>query len=323
MAKKDIKILVGLWVLALVLSALTAWVYEISYNPAVDTHGPDSIVHPITQWISLPASTVAERVRSETTWTIFIIFPFLYGPILTLLYIMTRFSKNRQPTPAPVRENLKLEVAWTTIPALVLIAMAVPAYDVLRYIEAKPTHPDQVVNVTGAQFYWQYELPRYGVVTTDNGGTPTINKETGRAVEEDSWLHLPLHKSVLLNGQSFQVNHAWWVPAFGVKFDVIPGRINTAWFDTKKKGYFKGQCAELCGALHAYMLINVVVEEEKDFYQWVLRKGGTIPAEEEAKVVSLLGADYREKYGPKEAEKPSAPAAAAEPAAAPKAAEAK
>ncbi|MCC6546071.1 cytochrome c oxidase subunit II [Candidatus Sumerlaeota bacterium] len=316
MAKKDIKIIVGLWVLALILSALTTWAYMISYNPATATHGPASISEPTTHWLFQPASSVAERVRTESAWMVFIIMPFLYGPFLMLFYIISRFSKSRHPVADKPNENLTLEVAWTIVPALALIVMAVPAYEALRYMEIPPARPDQVINVTGAQFYWQYELPRYGLTTTDNG-TITIDAKTGRATEEDSWLHLPINKTVLMNGQSFQVNHAWWVPAFGVKFDVIPGRINTVWFDTKKKGYFKGQCAELCGTLHAYMRIQVVVEEEKDFYEWVLRKGGTIPEEEEARVVELLGADYRERFAPKDGAKPASLPAATESAKSP------
>ena len=289
MTKKDIKILILLWILGTFLALATgAGIYAL-YDPGAHAPGPSSIETPISTWVLAPATTVADKVRWQAAYTVAVIFPFLYGPLLTLLYIIRRFSRDRNPTPDKPNDNLTLEVVWTIIPAIVLIFMAFPEYHVLQYMEAKPKTPDQVVNITGAQFYWQYEYPRYGVLTTDDG--------TGEAKQDVNWPRFPVNKSILLNGQSFQVNHAWWVPAFSLKFDVIPGRVTTGWIRPTKEGYFKGQCAELCGALHAYMWIHVKVVSEEEFYKWVLKKGGTIPADEKDRVVALLGADYEKQYG--------------------------
>jgi cytochrome c oxidase subunit 2 len=154
---------------------------------------------------------------------------------------------------------------------------------------------DVVVDVTGYQFYWQYNFPKYGVTVTDDG--------TGTEP-----LVLPVESNVMLYGQSPQVNHAWWVPAFGLKFDVIPGRITRGWIRPTQKGFFKGQCAELCGTLHAYMLIHVKVVEEKEFYEWLREKGATFPPDEIDRVEGILGVDLDEVPAAQAAAPDAAPA---------------
>ncbi|MBI1289993.1 cytochrome c oxidase subunit II [bacterium] len=274
---KDIRNLVAIWVVGTLLAFASAALVYSFYSPAAPGGSPTE-TSPITNWIFQPSTTVAEMVRVNTAWTVAVIFPFLFAPIITLLYIIGRFNEKNNPVPATFHEHLPLEVFWTIVPAVVLVAMAVPAYGVLRYMEKPPTKPDLVVDVVGAQFYWQYTLPKYDVTVTDEG-------------DGKDPLVLPVDKAILLNGQSFQVNHAWWVPAFGVKFDVIPGRINTSWIRTKREGSYKGQCAELCGTLHAYMLIHVNVVPEKEFYQWLKKKGAKFPPEEQEYVAALLGED--------------------------------
>jgi cytochrome c oxidase subunit 2 len=276
---KDIRNLVIIWVVGTLLAFASAWVAYAMYSPTGDAASASPTEGTaVTWWLFQPATTVAEMVRVNTAWTIAVIFPFLFAPIITLLYIIGRYNEKNNPVPATFHEHLPLEVFWTIVPAVVLVAMAVPAYGVLRYMEKSPTKPDLVVDVVGAQFYWQYTLPKYGVVVTDEGD--------GRDP-----LVLPVDKAILLNGASYQVNHAWWVPAFAVKFDVIPGRITNSWIRPKREGYFKGQCAELCGTLHAYMLIHVKVVSEKEFYQWLKDKGAVFPPDEQDFVNALLAED--------------------------------
>lgn len=280
MNKADIRNLILIWVGALLLAVLTGWGF-LMWAPAMDAPVP-VFEAPTTHWVTDPATSVAEQVRRNTAWTITVIFPFLYGPLLTLLYVVWRFGKARNPVPDSVEENVPLEVFWTLIPAVVLVVMAVPSFAVLQYMdrvpELNPGEQDYVVDVTGRQFDWLYSFPKYGVEMVDDG--------TG-----DNPLVLPLNQIVLMNGTSSDVNHAWWVPAFGVKFDVIPGRINPAWFRPTKEGFFKGQCAELCGDLHAVMYIHVKVVPEAEFFEWIIEQGGEIPPEEEEFVSNLLGED--------------------------------
>ena len=284
MTKADLRNLVLLWIAACLLAIVTAYIsgpfsiIEANMNPAPEA--------PTTSWITAPATDIARDVHWLWSYTLLIMTPFLFGPLLILGYVIMRFSKSNNPTAAKFHEHITLEVAWTIIPALVLVAMALPAYGILKRIDYMPEEiePEIVVDVVGAQFYWQYELPKYEVVHTDNGFTD----EMGRAAEP---LLLPHNKVIQMYGTSYQVNHAWWVPAFGIKYDVIPGRINQAWFVPEQLGSFKGQCAELCGALHAYMWIHVNIVSEKEFFEWLYEKGAKFPEEDRQKVIEYLGAE--------------------------------
>lgn len=276
MNKKDLQILVAIWIGGFVLAALTGLFFLKIADHGAPGPAPTD---PTTSWVTLPASTLAEKVQVNAAWTVTVIFPFLFAPIFTLLYIIVRFSKAKNPKPADFHEHVPLEVVWTIIPAFVLVAMAVPAYKVLLYLEAHPERADVYVDVTEVQYYWQYHYPNYDVTVTDDGATT------------DNPLVVPVGKSVMLRGMSNQVNHAWWVPAFGLKFDVIPGRINTGWFRPTKTGLFKDQCAELCGALHAYMWIHVKVVKEKEYYEWLEEKGAVFPPDEIAYIEMVLQKD--------------------------------
>lgn len=271
--KKDIRNLVIIWVVGTGLAVLTAVGSLALFSP---DHLSPTRDMATTHFLNAPVTPIAEAVRVNWAFTIAIIFPFLFCPIMTLIYCMVKFSSKKNAQPSPIHENLSLEVFWTIIPAVVLVIMAVPSYAILKLLENPPRKPDVVVEVVGAQFFWQYYFPKYDVGMTDDG--------TG-----DNPVYFPVNQIVQLNGTSNQVNHAWWVPAFGIKFDTIPGRINSGWVKSRHTGYFKGQCAELCGALHAFMWINVKVVEEAEFYQWILDNEGTIPFDEIEKVRALLG----------------------------------
>ena len=290
MKNADIRNLVIIWILGLLISFGTGLLYYVagevgSLNPT-EAEGT-------TSWTTAPASDLAVMVRGNVAWTIAVITPFFFAPLMTLAYIIIRFRQSANPKAATFHENVPLEVFWSIIPAVFLVAMALPAFNILAYMDREPDSVDHVVDVTGYQFYWQYNFPKYGVTITDDG--------TG---EEP--LYLPVDNNIILYGQSPQVNHAWWVPAFGLKFDVIPGRITRGWIRPNQKGFYKGQCAELCGPLHAYMLIHVKVVDEKDFYQWLLDKGAVFPPDEAERVEALLGQDVPTTAGEEEEAETSA-----------------
>ncbi|MDX2177376.1 MAG: cytochrome c oxidase subunit II [Candidatus Sumerlaeia bacterium] len=212
----------------------------------------------ITNWIQDPATPIAQDVRDLGVVTSLVLAPFLFGPLIVLGYIVWRFSSKRNPVPAKFHDNVPLEVGWTIVPAMVLVFTALISYPLSTRFD-NPPQSDVVLNVTGHQFYFTYEFPRYGVTHTDDG--------TG-----NNPLVVPAGKYVTMNGQASQVNHAWWVPAFGIKFDVIPGRISHGWFKVDREGLYKGQCAELCGTGHAIMLIYVKVVSDEEFKKWILEK---------------------------------------------------
>lgn len=225
---------------------------------------------PITNWMTKPVTSIAREVRFNSLWITAFVLPFLILPNVLLFYSIVKFREDGVRKPATFHENIELEMLWTIIPVLALVVIAVPSYNLMRYMENPPT-ADERVEIIGHQFFWEYRFPEYGIVYSDE---PLV---------------VPANSNVVLDMTSSGVNHAWWVPAFGLKMDTIPGRINTVWFNAEETGWYKGQCAELCGALHSRMLIDVFVVTQDEFDAWVNRKiaemeadGGETPAEDEA-----------------------------------------
>lgn len=222
---------------------------------------------PITNWLHDPVTPVAMAVRSNFWIAFLLVLPFLLLPQILLAYSIWKFRAGRGHKAATFHENVKLEVVWTVIPALTLIVIAVPTYQTLRKMDVPPKS-DLVVEVIGHQFFWEYRYPRYGIAFA---GEPLV---------------VPADQVVTLNCTSVDVIHSWWVPAFGVKQDANPGRVTHTWFKAKP-GKYKGQCAELCGDLHAEMLIDVTVLPEAEFAQWIKEQGGTSAAEDSPLVDTL------------------------------------
>lgn len=206
----------------------------------------------ITNWIQSPSSTTAVEVRESFFFTLMLIMPFLLLAEGLLLFVMIRFRAKPGREPAKFHQNVKLELIWTITPALTFLIIALSTYKLIGRINYSP-ESDLQVEVTGQRFFWRYSYPEYGIAISDE---PLV---------------APAEKVVTLLGTSVDVIHSWWVPALGVKKDVMPGRITEAWFKARA-GTYKGQCAELCGPLHAEMLIDVKVVPVEEFEQWVKKK---------------------------------------------------
>lgn len=207
---------------------------------------------PITNWLTDPATPVAREVRHDFWKTLAIIAPFLLIAEGLLFFIVLKFRSKPGRKAATFKDNVRLEVFWTLMPLIAVSVIAWSGYKVLNDIDVPP-ESDLVVEVIGHQFFWEYRYPRYGV---------TLVNET---------MIVPADKVVTLNCTSVDVIHSWWVPAFGVKQDAVPGRITHTWFKARA-GKYKGQCAELCGPLHAEMLIDVHVVADVEFTEWLKSK---------------------------------------------------
>lgn len=207
---------------------------------------------PITSWLSHPATPLAHEVRDIFWITVALVTPFLVLPQILLVYSIWKFRESRGHAPATFHENLKLEIVWTLVPAITLVLIAIPAFRTLKKFDVPPKS-DMVVEVIGHQFFWEYRYPRYNVAFANE---PLV---------------VPADKVITLNLTSVDVIHSWWVPSFGVKQDANPGRITNTWFNAEA-GKYKGQCAELCGALHGEMFIDVTVLPETEFDTWIQAK---------------------------------------------------
>ena len=182
--------------------------------------------------------------------------------------------KSRGVEPAKFHDNVKVEIAWTVIPFLILIGMAVPATITLIKMD-DTSESDLSVLVTGSQWRWHYSYLDYDVEYLSNLATPReqiygrLPRTENYLLEVDRPLVIPTGKKVRFLITSDDVIHSWWVPEFAVKKDANPGYINEAWTRVDEPGIFRGQCAELCGRDHGFMPIVVIAKEPADFEEWI------------------------------------------------------
>jgi cytochrome c oxidase subunit II len=192
--------------------------------------------------------------------------------VLVLLVIcVVRFNERANPVPTRTTHNTTLEVAWTIVPVLILVAIAIPSFRVLREQLIIPPH-DLVVKATGHSWYWNYEYPSdQGGFQFDSNMVPENEIKAGqpRLLAADNELVVPINKIVRVQITAADVLHNFAVPSFGIRLDAVPGRLNETWFKADREGIYYGQCSELCGNGHPYMPINVRVVSEADYAAWV------------------------------------------------------
>ena len=191
-----------------------------------------------------------------------------------MAYSMFAHRRSRHPKPADFHENTAVEIVWTLIPVLILVAMAVPATTTLIDIEDN-SDADLTVLITASQWKWHYQYLEADIGYYSNMSTPQAQidnlepKGEHYLLEVDNPLVLPTSKKVRFLTTSNDVIHSWWVPDFAVKQDAIPGFINEAWTRVDQPGLYRGQCTELCGKDHAFMPVVVEVRPEAEFDAWI------------------------------------------------------
>ena len=189
--------------------------------------------------------------------------------LFLMLYAMVRFRASRNPNPSKRTHNVLIEVIWTLVPCLILIVMAVPSFKVLYSQDAIPK-ADVTIKAIGYQWYWGYEYPDENIIFDSYMIEEKDLKEgQPRLLAVDNVVVVPVNKVVKVLITANDVLHAWALPAFGVKRDAMPGRINETWFRAEREGTFYGQCSELCGIKHAFMPIEVRVVSEEDYQLWL------------------------------------------------------
>ena len=196
-----------------------------------------------------------------TAITVFVLF--------LILYVCVRFRASKNKVASTTSHNTTVEVLWTLIPCLILIVLAVPSFKILYKQDTIP-QADVTIKAIGYQWYWGYEYPdekigfdSYMVEEKD------LKANQPRLLTVDNEVYVPVNKVVKVMITANDVLHAWALPAFGVKRDAVPGRINETWFKAEKTGTFYGQCSELCGIKHAFMPITVNVVTEEEYVKWL------------------------------------------------------
>lgn len=256
-------------------------------------NGPmaDGVGHPVDRRIGIQPQVTAngESAKSFHNAILLPIITVISIFVLILLaYAIVRFRRARNPIPSKTSHNTAIEIVWTVVPVLILAVIAWPSISLLAK-QFKPA-PDNAVTIKaiGNQWYWSYEYPDHGGISiTANmlkeknevpaGQRYRTDVDGPRLLAVDNRIVVPVGTPIRLIATANDVIHSWAIPAFWIKLDAIPGRLNETSFTVEKPGVYFGQCSELCGARHAYMPIVVEAVEPAVFAQWIAAKGGKMP----------------------------------------------
>jgi cytochrome c oxidase subunit 2 len=188
-----------------------------------------------------------------------------------LIWVMWRYNSKRNPVPSRNAHNTVLEIAWTVIPVLILVVMAIPSFR-LVYYEDRTYDADLTVKVTGHQWYWEYTYPDKGNIDFSSYIIPDNQFKPGqpRLLTVDNELVVPVGKNIRILTTSGDVIHSWFIPSLGVQRYAIPGRTIETWLRADVPGTFYGECNQICGTNHSRMPIVVRAVPEKEFEAWLV-----------------------------------------------------
>ena len=247
-------------------------------------------------WHQPAASPGMQRIIDFDILTFWIITPITLFVLALLLIVMVKFRASANPVPSKTTHHTGLEIAWTLGPVLILLVMAVPSFKLLTSQFNPPEEPSVTIKAIGYQWYWGYEYQGEKEVSfearpigseviagskeaadkerTDLGKTDL--KEYPRLLAVDNEVVVPVNKVVRVLVTAGDVIHDWAMPAFGIKMDGYPGRINEVFFQPTREGLYYGQCSELCGKYHAYMPIGLRVVSQEQYDAWLAKAGDDI-----------------------------------------------
>jgi cytochrome c oxidase subunit II len=200
-------------------------------------------------------------------WIITIITLFV---LALLVAVIVKFNAKANPVPSKTTHNTLIEVAWTIIPVLILVGIAIPSFRLL-FFQLDLPKAELTIKATGKQWFWTYTYPDNGAFEFDSIMLQDNERKAGqpRLLAVNNEVVVPVNKVVRVQTTGADVIHAFAVPAFGIKIDSIPGRLNETWFKATKEGVYYGQCSELCGKDHAFMPIQIRVVSDQAFTAWI------------------------------------------------------
>ena len=281
MMKKQTKI--SLMVSSLLMSAVASAEYGLNLTKGVSDYSVQVYdMHMLALWICVAIGI---------------------GVFGAMFYSIFAHRKSKGVEPAKFSHSTKVEIIWTAIPVLILIAIAWPATKGMMQMESpkdaqgEPVTMDMTVKITGYQWKWRYDYLDEGfgflsTLTADSniarqkGSGVDVNTVDNYLLDVDNPLVIPANTNIRFLLTSDDVIHSWWVPEFGWKRDAIPGFINEAWTNIKEPGTYRGQCAELCGKDHGYMPIVVEVLSQSDYSNWVAEQGGETTSAQDTDMAS-------------------------------------
>jgi cytochrome c oxidase subunit II len=213
-----------------------------------------------------PVMAQLDSLHDLLLWIITLVSIFVLG---LLVYACLRFRASRSASPSRRTHHTLLEIAWTALPVLILVVIAIPSFKLLYFMD-RVQEPEMTIKAVGHQWYWSYEYPDDGEFTFDAYLVADEDLQEGqpRLLATDNAVVLPVDTDIRVLITATDVLHAWAVPAFGVKTDAVPGRVNETWVRIEEPGMYYGQCSELCGDFHGFMPIMVRAVSKEEFEAW-------------------------------------------------------
>lgn len=217
------------------------------------------------------ASVVREHIDWLHNELLVIITLIVLFVLALLIYVMVRFNAKANPTPSRTSHNTLIEVLWTVVPILILVAIAFPSFKLL-YFNDRTEHAELTLKVTGHQWYWSYEYPDQANLAFDSRMIPEADAEKQgkkRLLDVDNPVVLPVGTNIRILVEGSDVIHSWFVPSFGVQEYAVIGRTNESWVNILRPGTYYGQCNQICGVDHPFMPIEIQAVSKEDFAKWV------------------------------------------------------
>ena len=246
----------------------------------------DELPHDWQLGFQAAATPVREHIDALHNELLIIITVITLFVLALLAYVMIRFNAKRHPVPTQTSHNSVLELIWTAVPVLILLAIAIPSFKLMYYMDRTPK-PDMTVKITGHQWYWSYEYPDAKLQFDSNVLSDDQDKKLGkpRMLGVDNPVVVPVGAVVRVLVTSTDVIHSWFMPALGVQEYAVIGRTNYAWMQIDRPGTYYGECNQICGLNHPFMPIEVQAVSKDDFAKWLdaakkkfAHNDGTAPA---------------------------------------------
>ncbi len=227
-----------------------------------------------------PVQQAIEGLHALVLWLMAVVTLFVAG---LLLYVAWRYRASKNPVASRVSHHTLLEVAWTVLPVLILVAIAIPSFRLIYY-EDRTANPDMTIKVTGRQWAWEYTYPDQGGINFISNMIADDDIKPGqlRRLDVDNRLVLPAGKNIRILTTSNDVIHSFFIPSLGVQRYAIPGRTIETWVRIDKPGVYYGECNQICGANHSAMPISVEAKTPEDFAAWVVQAKKTYASNQPA-----------------------------------------
>ena len=258
-----------------------AWLAGIVSIASAISSGAAQAAQPMPWQTDLqPAATgIMSEIRWFEEYTLWFLVPIVMLVLGLLVFVIFRFRQSANPNPSRTSHNTLIEIIWTVGPVLILLFFAVPSFQLLTAQYTPEGEPELTIKATGYQWYWGYEYQgdaeedvSFDSLLLQEGDRAAAGKEDmgayPRLLAVDNEIVVPVDTTVRLLVTAGDVIHSWAMPAFGVKVDAVPGRLNETWFRVDQEGIYYGQCSELCGKDHAYMPIAVHAVSKDKYDAW-------------------------------------------------------